>query len=80
MKDLMLKIGGETYLYHQVTDNDHIISNNQPTLIVINMQVVRYYLAARNSGIKNGTFTSLFLKYGPVYLLYSILLEHILRS
>ena len=79
-KEPMLKIGQEAYLYHQVMANDHIIANSRITLIVINNKALQYNIAAGKLWNKNGTLTSCVLQYGPLEVLYSTLLERILRS
>ena len=59
--------------------NDHIIADDRFPFVVINVKAVKYYLAARKYGMQNGTLTSWAVQYTPVALLYSTLLELILR-
>ena len=59
--------------------NNHVIAYARFTLIIINVKSVKYYLAARKTGMKNGTFTSCAVQYGPTAVLYSTLLNRILR-
>ena len=44
---LMLKVGHQDYLYHQVTAYDHVIAYTRFSFVVVDMEAVINYLSAR---------------------------------
>ena len=72
--DLMLKVGRQDQLYHHITAYDYLIAYYQLAFVMIKMEVMMNYPANINYGI------SIFLQYTPSDVLYSALLDHILRS
>ena len=56
LKDLMLKVGREAYLYHKVTAYDHIIAYSRFALIIINAKAMINYLVDREFRHAKGHF------------------------
>ena len=72
---LMLKVGHQDYLYHQVTAYDHVIAYSQIAFFVVNMEAVINYLADRKIW-----HAKRHLDVMHCAVLYSTLLYCILRS
>ena len=79
-KELTLKIGRQTELYHQVTVYDHITAHAQLAFVLIDTEVMIDYLSARKLRHAKGTLTSGVLQYTSAAVPYSTLLDRILRS
>ena len=71
---LMLKVGRQDQLYHLITAYDYLIAYYQLAFVMIKMEVMINY----HANIKLWHIN--FLQYKPSDVLYSALLDHILRS
>ena len=80
LKDLTLKIFRQAKMYHQVTAYYHIIAYAWLDFVILEMEAMINYFLVENSGMPKGTLTSCGVQYIPAAVLYSTLLDRILRS
>ena len=76
----MLKVGRHASLYHKFTAYAHVIAYARPTFVVFDMEVMINYIAARKICHAKVTLTPCVMQYTSAAVLYSTLLDHILRS
>ena len=80
LKGLTLKVVRQVYLHHQFKVYDNIIAYVWLAFVVIDMEAMINYLAARKSGMKKVTLTSCVVQNMPAAVLYSTLLDRIFCS
>ena len=80
LKDLTLKIVRGAFMYHEVTAYDRIIAYARLSFLVIDMKRWLIILMLENSGMQKGTLISWVIHYTLASVLYSNLLDRILRS